>query len=112
MWVGLVGRAGNRIKYLLISARRESCPTWERWRLAGEFRFSALDLPARRQRSQELCPGSWSRCASNVGVWVQTNLLLLPASARYFRVAAGRSCQILMAISIPTSANGIRKYGQ
>jgi hypothetical protein len=35
-----------------------------------------------------------------------------PASARYFRVAAGRSCQIFMAIIIPISANGIRKYGQ
>ena len=35
-----------------------------------------------------------------------------PASARYFRVAAGRSCQIFTAISIPISANGIRKYGQ
>ena len=35
-----------------------------------------------------------------------------PASARYFRVATGRSCQIFMAISIPISANGIRKYGQ
>ena len=35
-----------------------------------------------------------------------------PASTRYFRVAAGRSCQIFMAISIPISANGIRKYGQ
>ena len=28
--------------------------SWERWRLAGEFRFSAPDWPAGRQRSQEV----------------------------------------------------------
>jgi len=27
---------------------------WERWRLAGEFRFLAPDQPAGRQRSQEV----------------------------------------------------------
>jgi hypothetical protein len=27
--------------------------TWERWRPAGEFEFSAPDWPARRRRSQE-----------------------------------------------------------
>jgi hypothetical protein len=28
--------------------------SWERWRLAGEFRFSAPDWPAGRRRSQEV----------------------------------------------------------
>jgi hypothetical protein len=28
--------------------------SWERWRFAGEFRFSAPDWPAGRQRSQEV----------------------------------------------------------
>jgi hypothetical protein len=27
--------------------------SWERWRLAGEFRLSAPDRPAGRRRSQE-----------------------------------------------------------
>jgi hypothetical protein len=28
--------------------------SWERWRLAGEFRLSAPDWPAGRRRSQEV----------------------------------------------------------
>jgi hypothetical protein len=31
--------------------------SWERWRLAGEFRFSACDWPAGRRRSQEVHAG-------------------------------------------------------
>jgi hypothetical protein len=32
---------------------RQWCSSWERWRPAGEFRFSAPDWPAGRRRSQE-----------------------------------------------------------
>jgi hypothetical protein len=47
-----------------------------------------------------------------IGSGLKPVFCFYPASTRYFRVAAGRSCQIFMAISIPISANGIRKYGQ
>jgi hypothetical protein len=33
--------------------------SWERWRLAGEFQFSASDWPARRRRSQEVHGEGW-----------------------------------------------------
>ena len=32
---------------------RAGCISWERWRLADEFQFSAPDWPAGRRRSQE-----------------------------------------------------------
>ena len=35
--------------------------SWERWRLAGEFRFSVPDWPAGRRRSQEVHGGSLIR---------------------------------------------------
>jgi hypothetical protein len=51
-------------------------------------------------------------CAPQLRFGFKPVFCFYPASARYFRVVTGRSCQIFMAISIPISANGIRKYGQ
>jgi len=38
--------------FIVILERRFMHNSWERWRLAGEFRFSAFDWPASRRRSQ------------------------------------------------------------
>ena len=59
------GRSGFRQKAALIlfpEAMRHlpagrpfgGASSWERWRLAGEFRFSAPNWPAGRRRSQEI----------------------------------------------------------
>ena len=52
--------------------------SWERWRLAGRFRFSAPDWPARRQRSQKLRHGSRVQSANpnacKPHVWPRLNV--------------------------------------
>lgn len=53
-----------RFKTILAEAFHIS---WERRHPAGQPGAENCNTPAKRQRSQELCRGSWSRCASNVG---------------------------------------------
>ena len=70
---------------------------WERWRLAGEFRFSFPDWPAGRRRSQEVYEESGLEPHSTENVEETKFLCVLFVSLRLKQSADERNCTAITA---------------